>query len=97
MKLSVAVCEEVVDAVVVIVCVLEPTEDLERVGEADWVLEIEVDAETVEVLPGVHVIRGVRVPEILVVEVFETEVEPDKVGELVSVFDIMELKEYVGV
>jgi hypothetical protein len=97
MKLSVAVCEEVVDAVVVIVCVLEPTEDLERVGEEDWVLEIEVDAETVEVLPGVHVIRGVRVPEILVVEVFETEVEPDKVGELVSVFDIMELKEYVGV
>lgn len=97
MKLSVAVCEEVVDAVVVIVCVLEPTEDLESVGEADWVLEIEVDAETVDVLPGVHVMRGVRVPEILVVEVFETDIEPERVAELVCVFDSIELKEYVGV
>ena len=97
MKLSVAVCEEVVDAVVVIVCVLEPTEDLESVGEADWVLEIEEDAETVDVLPGVHVIRGVRVPEILVVEVFETDIEPERVAELVCVFDMIELKEYVGV
>lgn len=97
MKLSVAVCEEVVDAVVVIVCVLEPTEDLESVGEAEWVLEIEEDAETVDVLPGVHVIRGVRVPEILVVEVFETDIEPERVAELVCVFDMIELKEYVGV
>lgn len=97
MKLSVAVCEEVVDAVVVIVCVFEPTEDLESVGEADWVLEIEEDAETVDVLPGVHVIRGVRVPEILVVEVFETDIEPERVAELVCVFDMIELKEYVGV
>lgn len=71
MKLSVAVCEEVVDAVVVIVCVLEPTEDLERVEETEWDLEIEVEEVTVEVLLGVHVIRVEPVPEILVVLVFD--------------------------
>jgi hypothetical protein len=96
-KLSVAVCEEVVEAVVVIVCVLEPTEDLERLGEADWVLEIELDEETVEVLRWVHVITGVCVPEILAVDVFETEVEPERVAELVCVFEVIELNEYVGV
>jgi hypothetical protein len=71
MKLSVAVCEEVVDDVVVIVCVLEPTGDFESVGEAEWDLEIEVEEVTVEVLLGVHVIRVEPVLEILVVEVFD--------------------------
>ena len=35
MKLSVEVCEEVVECVEVIVVVLEPTGDLETVGDAD--------------------------------------------------------------
>jgi hypothetical protein len=32
-----------------------------------------------------------------VVEVFDWELDPESVGELVSVFDIIELIEYVGV
>ena len=57
-KLSVLVCEEVVEPVEVIVFVLEPTEDLETVGDALCVLEIEEDAEIVDDNLGVNVIMG---------------------------------------
>ena len=65
------VCEEVVEPVEVIVGVFVDKGDLETVGDADWVLEIEEDAETVEVILGVHDTMGLRVPEILVVDVFD--------------------------
>ena len=71
MKLSVAVCEEVVECVEVRVLVLEPTGDLDNVGEALCVFEIEADAETVDVILGVNVIKLVPVPETVAVDVFD--------------------------
>ena len=82
-KLSVAVCDEVVECVEVIVDVLEMTEDLEIVGEADRVLETEVDPETVNDILGVNVITELRVPEILVVDVLDIELDLVFVEELV--------------
>ena len=57
-KLWVALWDEVVECVEVIVFVLEPTEDLETVGDALCVLEIEEDAEIVDDNLGVNVIMG---------------------------------------
>lgn len=93
---SVAVCEEVVDAVVVIVDVLEINGDPECVEDAVCVFEIEDEADTVVVFTIVSVIKGDRDPEILVVDVLETELEPERVVELLCVFDIIELTESVG-
>ena len=90
-----AVWEEVVECVEVIVGVLEPTGDLECVGEAVCVLDIEAEAETVDVSKGVNVNAGVRVTEILVVDVLETDLEPVSVGELDCVFDNAGLNEFV--
>ena len=91
------VCDEVVDTVDVSVSVFDIGGDLEIVGDADCVLETEEEADTVEVILGVHVNKEVWVPEILVVEVLELELEPEFVGELDSDFDTIELIEYVGV
>ena len=96
-KLSVLVCEEVVDPVEVIVCVLEPNGDLETVGEADLVLVTEADAEIVLVLYIVLVTIGVADKLLRLVDVFDMELDLVFVGELVSDFDTIELKEFVCV
>ena len=96
-KLSVAVWEEVVECVEVIVDVLEPTGDLETVGEADWVLETEAEAEIVLVLYIVLVSIGDVERELRLVDVLDIELEPVFVEELVSDFEPMELKEFVSV
>ena len=71
--------------------------DLEIVGEPDCVLERDADADTVAVFRIVFVIAGERVTEILVVDVFDWEVDPEFVVELVWDLDLIELNEYVGV
>ena len=96
-KLSVAVCEEVVECVEVIVFVLEPTDDLEIVGEADLVLVTEADAETVLVLYIVLVTIGLDDKLLRLVDVLDIELDLVFVGELVWDFDAIELKEFVCV
>jgi hypothetical protein len=58
---------------------------------------MEEEADTVEVILGVHDTIGLRVPEILVVDVFELEFDPEFVGELVPDFETMGLTEFVCV
>jgi hypothetical protein len=82
-KLSVAVCDEVVECVEVIVIVLEPTGDLETVGDALCVLEIEADAETVLVLYIVLVSIGEVERVLRLVDVLDVELDPELVEELV--------------
>ena len=60
-KLYVLVCEEVVELVEVIMDVLDIKDDLDTVGDADWVFDKETDPETVLVLYMVLVIRPVFV------------------------------------
>lgn len=79
------------------VLVLEPTIDLECVGEAVCVLEIEADAETVDVILGVNVGSEDCVTEILVVDVFDWELDLVFVGEVVWDLEPIELKEFVNV
>ena len=95
-KLSVEVWEEVVECVDVIVGVLEPTCDLETVGEADRVLETRAEAETVLVLYILLVTIEVLDWVLRAVEVLETELDLVFVGELVWDLDTIELKEFVG-
>ena len=96
-KLSVAVWEEVVECVEVIVCVLEATGDLETVGEALCVLETEGEDETVDVLYILLVTRGDDDRLLRAVDVLDIKVDLVFVGELVSDFEAIELKEFVSV
>jgi len=96
-KLSVEVWEEVVECVEVRVLELETRGDLERVGEADCVLETEADAEIVLVLYIVLVSIGEVERVLRDVDVLDMELEPELVEELISDFESMELKEFVSV
>ena len=72
-----------VEWVEVIVLVLEPTGDLDRVGDALWVLETEADADTVLVLYIVLVSIGVVDTLLRLVDVLDIELDLVFVGELV--------------
>ena len=92
-----AVWDDVVECVDVSVLVLEPTGDLECVGDAVCVFEIEADAETVDVILGVNDMAAVPVPETVEVDVFDWELDFVFVGEVVWDLEPMELKEFVRV
>jgi hypothetical protein len=87
----------VVECVEVRVLELETRGDLERVGEADCVLETEADAEIVLVLYIVLVSIGEVERVLRDVDVLDMELEPELVEELISDFESMELKEFVSV
>ena len=92
-----AVWEDVVECVDVRVLVLEPTDDLEWVGDTVCVFEIEADAETVDVILGVNDMAAVPVPDTVAVDVFDWELDFVFVGELIWDLDTIELKEFVRV
>jgi len=73
----------VVEWVEEIVLVLEPTGDLDRVGDALWVLETEADADTVLVLYIVLVSIGVVDTLLRLVDVLDMELDLVFVGEAV--------------
>jgi hypothetical protein len=88
---SVAVALEVVDTVPDSVCVLVWLADLLTVVLAVWVLDTDVDAETVFVLTILPVIIGLPDIDIVTLGVFETNGLPVFVTLAVLVFDSCEL------
>ena len=91
MNESVAVALEVVDTVPESVCVLVWLADLLTVVVAVWVLDTDVDAETVFVLTILPVILGLPDIDSVTLAVFETKGLPVFVTLAVLVFDTSEL------